>query len=61
MERRIKNKIETFISEFKVNLRAEIDKTDLNESYKSKLLQFLYNYPKLEISKNDFLKRLCTK
>ena len=51
MERRIKNKIETFISEFKVNLRTEIDKTDLNESQKSKLLQFLYNYPKLEISK----------
>ena len=57
MERRIKNKIETFISEFKVNLRTEIDKTNLNESQKSKLLQFLYNYPKLEISKNDFLKR----
>lgn len=57
MERRIKNKIETFISEFKVNLRTEIDKTNLIESQKSKLLQFLYNYPKLEISKTDFLKR----
>lgn len=58
MEKRINKKIETYLSGFKDNIRNKIielqfsDKTKINE-----LLEYVYEYNRLALSRDDFVKR----
>jgi hypothetical protein len=58
MEKRLNKKIETYVTEFKDSIRSKItdlafeDKTKLNE-----LLEFVYDYERLSIIKDDLIKR----
>jgi len=58
MEKKLNKKIETYITSFKDVLRAKIvesnfeDKTKINE-----LLEYMYDYERLVLSKDDFVKR----
>jgi len=58
MEKRLNKKIETYITSFKDNIRSKItdlafqDKTKLNE-----LLEFVYDYERLSLVKDDLVKR----
>jgi len=58
MEKRINKKIETYISEFKDNVRTKA--TDLglsNDDKLTNLVQFIYDYERLSLTKEDFMKR----
>jgi hypothetical protein len=58
MEKRINKKIETYVTEFKDNVRQKI--TDLTFEEKSKvneLLEFVYDYERLSLIKDDLVKR----
>jgi hypothetical protein len=58
MEKRLNKKIETYITSFKDSIRSKItdlefeDKTKLNE-----LLEFVYDYERLSLIKDDLVKR----
>jgi hypothetical protein len=58
MEKRINKKIESYVTKFKDDLRGKLtslnfdDKTKLND-----LLEFLYDYERLSILKDDLVKR----
>jgi hypothetical protein len=58
MERRINKKIESYITELKDSVRTKADQlglaTDLNLS---QLVQYIYDYDRLVLGKEDFLKR----
>ena len=59
MEKRINKKLENYITDFKNNLREKIDSTlfvDI-EKDKNNILQYIYDYERLNISKEDFSKR----
>jgi hypothetical protein len=58
MEKRLNKKIETYITDFKDSIRSKI--TDLEFEDKSKLnelLEFVYDYERLSIIKDDLVKR----
>ncbi len=58
MEKRINKRIETYVSAFKDNIRNKIielqiaDKSKIND-----LLEFVYEYNRLTLQKDDFVKR----
>ena len=57
MERKINKKIENYLSKFKDSIRDKI--TDLNneEKHYEELLQFIYEYERLTIDKEDLANR----
>jgi len=58
MEKRLNKKIETYVSEFKENIKKKI--TDLNFEEKTKmndLVEYVYEYSRLTLEKDDFVKR----
>ena len=57
MERKINKKIENYLSKFKDSIRDKI--TDLNneENHYEELLQFIYEYERLTIDKEDLANR----
>ena len=57
MEKRITNKINTYFQNFKQELKKVIDYQNLNAVEYNNIVQFLYDYPQLEIIKEDFTKR----
>jgi len=59
MEKRINKKLENYITDFKNNLREKIDSTSFVDIEKDKnnILQYIYDYERLHISKEDFSKR----
>ena len=58
MERRINKKIESYITELKDCVRAKADQLGLaNDPNLSQLVQYVYDYNRLVLSKDDFLKR----
>jgi hypothetical protein len=58
MERRINKKIETYITEFKDKVKEKASDLGLTTDPKlSQLVQFIYDYERMELSKTDFLKR----
>jgi hypothetical protein len=58
MERRINKKIEAYITELKDSVRSKADQLGLNtDSNLSQLVQYVYDYDRLVLSKEDFLKR----
>ena len=58
MERRINKKIENYISEFKDNVKEKATElgltTDINSS---QLIQYIYDYERFILTKEDFMKR----
>jgi hypothetical protein len=58
MEKHLNKKIETYVSEFKENIKKKI--TDLNFEEKTKmndLVEYVYEYSRLTLEKDDFVKR----
>jgi hypothetical protein len=59
MEKRINKKLETYITDFKQNLRDKLDSTNFLDIEKDKnnIIQYIYEYERLNITKEDFSKR----
>ena len=58
MEKRLSNKVEEYIQSFKQKLHNQILNTELNDREdKSKLCEYVFEYPKLCLEKEDFVKR----
>lgn len=58
MERRINKKFEDYISEFKDEMRAKTIELGLtNNEQVNQLLQYMYDYDRLTLNKEDFAKR----
>ncbi len=58
MERRINKKLESYISDFKDNIKIKAEELGLTDDPKMRqLLQFVYDYQRLALSKEDFMKR----
>lgn len=57
MERRINKKIETYITSFKDNIRDKATQLGLKNEQTNHLIQFIYDYDRLNFVKDDFLKR----
>lgn len=58
MERRINKKLENYISDFKENIKQKADEIGLmNDAISSQLIQYIYDYERLSLSKEDFTKR----
>ena len=57
MEKRITQKINTYFQDFKQSLKGVIDSQNLDAVEYNNIVQFLYDYPQLEIIKEDFTKR----
>lgn len=58
MERRINKKVESYITVLKDSVRAKAEQLGLaNDSNLSQLVQYVYDYDRLVLGKEDFLKR----
>lgn len=58
MEKRINKRIEIYISELKDNIKEKITQMGLTKNEDmNKLLQFIFDYERLELKKEDFMKR----
>ena len=57
MERRIKEKINEYISKFKNDLNNYIDTKDLDDANKNYIINYVNNYTVLELTKDDFVRR----
>lgn len=58
MERRINKTIESYISTFKDDIREHAEHLGLTKDVSgNQLLQFIYDYERLNLSKEDFMKR----
>lgn len=58
MEKRINKSIETYVVEFKDNIKKKIDNLYFEDKQKvNELLEYVYDYERLSMSKDDFIKR----
>jgi hypothetical protein len=58
MQNRIQKKIETYITEFKDNIREKAIQLGINETHDlNSLFHYIYDYERLELTKEDFMKR----
>jgi|UniRef100_A0A6C0IMD4 hypothetical protein len=57
MEKRISKKIETHVTQFKDDLREKLMKLNLENSEMVQLIEYIYEYPRLVINKEDLVKR----
>lgn len=58
MEKRINKKLDAYISDFKDNVRQKAEDMELTkDSNIIKLLQYIYDYDRLDLTKEDFMKR----
>ena len=58
MEKRINKKVETYITTFKDSIRTKINSLNLdNKIIQNDLLEYVYDYQRLVISKDDIVKR----
>jgi len=58
MERRINKKLENYITDFKENIKQKASEIGLETEPKlSALVQYIYDYERLSLSKEDFMKR----
>uniref|UniRef100_A0A6C0BAM5 Uncharacterized protein n=1 Tax=viral metagenome TaxID=1070528 RepID=A0A6C0BAM5_9ZZZZ len=58
MERRINKRIEAYITTFKDELREKVLNFDAeNEMSRNQLIQYIYDYERLTLEKDDFMKR----
>lgn len=62
MEKNINKRIETYTTSFKDAIREKIASLDFAEKQKiNEILEFIYDYDRLCLSKDDFVKRKRTK
>ena len=62
MEKRLNNKIDEYITTFKDNIKDKMMELGLTEDNTThSLIQFIYNYEKFQIIKDDFTKRKRSK
>jgi len=58
MERRINKRIENYVTNFKDDIRKKAETLGLvNDLNLSQLVQYVYDYDRLSLSKEDFMKR----
>lgn len=58
MERRINKKLENYITDFKENIKQKATEIGLvNDTGMSALVQYIYDYERLTLTKEDFMKR----
>jgi len=58
MEKRINNKIETYVTLFKDDIRKKITELGFDEKPKiNELLEYVYDYERLSLIKDDLIKR----
>jgi hypothetical protein len=58
MERRINKRIENYVTNFKDDIRKKAETLGLvNDLNLSQLVQYVYDYERLSLSKEDFMKR----
>jgi hypothetical protein len=57
MERRINKKIENYISEFKENIRQKAIESGSKDQCLSQIIQYICDYDRLILTKDDFMKR----
>ena len=58
MEKRINKRIETYISEFKDNVKDKATELGLTtDTILTQLVQYIYDYERLSLTKEDFMKR----
>lgn len=58
MERRINKKIENYISEFKEDIKQKASELGLlKDQNVSQIIQYVYDYDRLSLGKEDFMKR----
>ena len=58
MEKRLNQRIEKYITEFKDQIRTKVVELEFNSNSKvNELLEFVYDYNRLVLSNDDFIKR----
>ena len=58
MDKRINKKLESYIAEFKNDIRAKADELNItDEQSVTELLTYIFDYNKLTFNKDDFMKR----
>jgi len=57
MERRVNKKIETYITSFKDSIRDKAGNLGFKNEQTNALLQYIYDYERLSLAKDDFMKR----
>jgi hypothetical protein len=57
MERRVNKKIETYITSFKDSIREKANNLGLKNDQTNALIQYIYDYDRLALGKDDFMKR----
>lgn len=57
MERRINKKIENYLSDFKENVKTKAIELGSTDSSLHQIVQYIYDYERLNLGKEDFMKR----
>ena len=57
MERRINKKLESYITSFKDNIRDKATLLGIKNEQMNHLLQYIYDYERVTVNKDDFIKR----
>jgi len=58
MERKLNKKVEAYVSSFKENIKEKSVELGLNKSEEvNQLIQYIYDYDRLNFGKEDFMKR----
>lgn len=57
MDKRLNKRIETYIVQFKDSIRDKVNELNLNTDNANELVQFVYDYERLVLLKDDFNKR----
>lgn len=58
MEKRLNKKIDTYISQFKEDIKEKVVQLGITDNEEmSQFVQFIYEYEQLSLNKEDFLKR----
>jgi len=57
MEKRINKKFENYITTLKENIREKSIELGMNDEKMNELIQYIYNYQRMTLNKDDFMKR----
>ena len=57
MQKRLQTKTDNFFNKFKTDIKNEMTLKGVPDDVHSGLLQFIYDYPNINLTKEDFQKR----
>lgn len=57
MDKRLNKRIETYVVEFKDHVRDKVNELGIDKDKANELVQFVYDYERLVLTKEDFSKR----